>query len=129
MKSFFVHDNTGKILRTGFCADSDIALQALAGETVVEGAANDATQIYVNGSFQQKPDESDDVKTAAALAEIRALRSDLLFDSDWTQMPDSPLTAEQKTEWQLYRQKLRDLPADYAHVTSIDDVVWPTLPS
>ena len=129
MKSFFVHDNTGKILRTGFCADSDITLQALAGETVVEGAANDATQIYVNGAFQQKPDESDDVKTASALAEIRVLRSDLLSDSDWTQMPDSPLTAEQRTQWQMYRQELRDLPADFAHVTSIDDVVFPNAPS
>lgn len=30
--------------------------------------------------------------------------------SDWTQLADSPLTVEQKEQWRLYRQQLRDLP-------------------
>jgi hypothetical protein len=99
------------------------------GETVVEGVADDATQIYVGGSLQQKPDDSNNVKNAHDLALIRTMRADLLTGSDWTQMPDSPLIAEQRSEWQMYRQKLRDLPSDFSHVTSIDDVVWPTAPS
>ena len=37
-------------------------------------------------------------------------RNRKLKDCDWTQMPDSPLTAEKKTEWATYRQALRDIP-------------------
>lgn len=32
----------------------------------------------------------------------------LLQDSDWTQLPDVPLTDEQKTAWATYRQQVRD---------------------
>lgn len=36
-------------------------------------------------------------------------RKFLLLNSDWTQLPDSPLSAEKKAEWAAYRQALRDL--------------------
>ena len=42
--------------------------------------------------------------------EMRKLRNVFLRSSDWTQMADSPLTSEKKTEWSAYRQSLRDLP-------------------
>ena len=42
----------------------------------------------------------------------RNMRNSLLSDTDWTQMTDSPLTSEKKTEWANYRQALRDLPAN-----------------
>lgn len=35
-------------------------------------------------------------------------RLGLLWGSDWTQLPDAPLTAEQKQAWAEYRQELRD---------------------
>ena len=38
----------------------------------------------------------------------RGVRNMLLRDSDWTQMPDSPLSDSKKAEWATYRQKLRD---------------------
>ena len=44
-------------------------------------------------------------------AEHRETRNELLTSSDWTQMPDSPLTDEAKTSWATYRSSLRDLPA------------------
>ena len=52
-------------------------------------------------------------------AEHRATRNQLLVDSDWTQMPDSPLADEAKTSWATYRASLRDLPAseDWPNVT------------
>ncbi len=56
---------------------------------------------------------------------IRADRDQLLANCDYTQMPDTPLTAAQKQDWADYRQALRDLPA------ANDDpalVVWPTPP-
>ena len=54
--------------------------------------------------------------------DIRGWRNMLIVESDWTQLSDSPLTAEKKTEWATYRQELRDVPASYP------DVTWPTEP-
>jgi len=60
---------------------------------------------------------------------VRTERNDKLSECDWTQVPDSPLTADQRTEWQLYRQQLRDVPVANALIAKIDDVTWPTAPS
>ena len=40
---------------------------------------------------------------------LRDYRNGLLFQSDWTVMPDSPLSDSKKTEWKTYRQALRDI--------------------
>ena len=42
---------------------------------------------------------------------IRMERDFFLQQSDWTQMSDSPLSSNEKQEWSVYRQQLRDLPA------------------
>lgn len=60
---------------------------------------------------------------------LRDMRNDLLQESDWTQMPDSPLSDAKKTEWASYRQALRDLPSSYTNSDTIADIVWPTQPS
>ena len=59
----------------------------------------------------------------------RNQRDILLASSDWTQMPDAPLTSDQKTAWISYRQELRDFPATSASATSDEELVWPTPPS
>ena len=55
----------------------------------------------------------------------RSVRDGKLRDCDWTQMTDSPLTDEKKTEWATYRQELRDLPGSF---TKVSEVVWPDDP-
>ena len=40
---------------------------------------------------------------------LRLQRESLLKDSDWTVMPDSPLSDSKKAEWTTYRQALRDI--------------------
>ena len=62
--------------------------------------------------------------TAELWAQVRATRNHLLNQSDWTQLPDSPLSTAQKTAWAGYRQALRDITqqADPAAV------VWPVVP-
>jgi len=62
------------------------------------------------------------------LESLRKKRNTRLQESDWTQMPDSPLSDAKKTEWATYRQQLRDLPAglDLSSVTKWDDVVAET---
>jgi hypothetical protein len=42
--------------------------------------------------------------------DLRNYRSSLLLQSDWTILPDSPISDLQKTDWQSYRQSLRNLP-------------------
>jgi len=51
----------------------------------------------------------------------RTIRDELLKASDWTQMPDSPLSDSKKAEWATYRQQLRDF-------TTISDWVYAGFP-
>ena len=57
-------------------------------------------------------------------ANIRSRRNIELNESDWTQISDSPLTAEKKEEWQIYRQSLRDITTQL-NPSSIE---WPSPP-
>lgn len=57
---------------------------------------------------------------------VRLKRDSLISATDWTQMPDAPLTPEKKAEFTAYRQALRDLPQTYDNP---DDIVWPTKPT
>jgi len=41
---------------------------------------------------------------------MRAIRNDLLKESDWTQLPDATVDRE---AWATYRQALRDFPATW----------------
>jgi uncharacterized protein YjiS (DUF1127 family) len=56
--------------------------------------------------------------------EIRRTRDTLLKVSDWTQAGDSPLSAEKKQEWAVYRQALRDL----TESGDVNNIVWPQEP-
>ncbi len=65
--------------------------------------------------------------TVASMSrDARLKRSALLNQSDWTQMPDAELTAEEKTRWIAYRKALRDLPAQNGFPNSI---TWPIPPN
>jgi hypothetical protein len=58
----------------------------------------------------------------------RGYRDALLSASDWTQVPDSPLTDEVKTSWLNYRTLLRDLP-NHENWPDLLPTDWPTKPS
>jgi len=71
-------------------------------------------------------DQADADALASSWANLRTERDSLLVFSDWTQYNDTPLTDEAKAEWAVYRELLRDLPAntpDPANPT------WPDAPS
>lgn len=40
---------------------------------------------------------------------VRKMRDILISSCDWTILPDSPFTEEQREIWKAYRQQLRDL--------------------
>ena len=56
--------------------------------------------------------------------EIRRERDRLLSDSDHILMSDYPL--EDKSDWETYRQELRNIPQDFDNA---DDVVYPEEPA
>ena len=56
---------------------------------------------------------------------IIARRNELLSKSDWTILPDSPLTKSQKDAWKEYRQSLRDITNQEGFP---ETVVFPTKP-
>lgn len=70
------------------------------------------------------------VDLSTLTTEVRATRNSKLYESDWTQANDSPLSDEKKEEWRTYRQSLRDimdsLPAD---LDDPENVSWPTPPA
>jgi len=43
------------------------------------------------------------------LNKIRCARDYILGVTDFTQLPDAAITAEEKQEWAVYRQELRDI--------------------
>jgi hypothetical protein len=57
-------------------------------------------------------------------------RLNLLSQSDWTQLPDSPLSEEAKAAWAEYRQALRDMPKgiDWSTISHQDQIVYPLTP-
>ena len=57
-----------------------------------------------------------------ATKSARNQRDRLLKDSDWTQVPDSPVDQQ---AWADYRQALRDVPQQTGFPT---DINWPTKP-
>lgn len=134
MKSFIVYTLKGEILRTGQCQDSDLFLQ---GEYVIEGMANDATQYIENGQIIDMPPKPDgaayfDYDTKQWVLDypaqedaVKKQRDHLLYQSDWTQIPNNPLTSEKQQQWAVYRQQLRDITSQSGYPFN---VVWPVQP-
>ena len=58
-------------------------------------------------------------------ADLRSARDELLSQSDWTQIPGSPLTEEVRNAAATWRQALRDLPANTNDPAS---PIWPVRP-
>ena len=56
---------------------------------------------------------------------IRTWCRDVLKSTDWTQLPDCPLSDADKEKYRVFRQKVRDLPANYNDDTKLDEIEWP----
>ena len=54
--------------------------------------------------------------------EIRTKRDALLVETDWTQLPDAPLSDDQKEQAREYRQMLRDIPQQDGFPA---EIIWP----
>lgn len=100
-----------------------------------EGAVDDK---YVGSMFAINPTEVVEVKLWSKYSEselnqirnqkaegVRVERNNLLSQSDWTQLNDTPLDNAAKVAWTNYRQALRDIPSQSSFP---ENVVWPVKP-
>ena len=101
-------------------AADDLAFTDTAGMDVV-----DWEEDWGDGSGVRRIDGEIVPDRTAAWAALRAERDGRLAATDWTQLPDAPLTVEQVAAWRTYRQQLRDLPANTADPRN---PIWPTRP-
>lgn len=69
-------------------------------------------------------DEEISTKIEEKWLEVRELRDNLLSQSDWTQFQDSPITGSSLTDWQTYRQSLRDITSQ----SNPFSLSWPARP-
>jgi len=112
---------TGRINRFVSCNVSAISIQVGGGEEFFLNCPPETTHI-VNGEPRVVAPLPPTVEVL--MSGIRSERQRRLAFSDWTQMPDSPLTAEERAEWAAYRQALRDFPGGCDPVSP----VWPAPP-
>jgi len=89
--------------------------------------------LYVDefGTYYDTPPAGSDVVDSPdqeqAMRDVRNWRNELLLESDYTQLPDAPLTAAQVAQWRVYRQALRDYPKQI-NVTDWSAPPWPVAP-
>lgn len=125
MKHYIVYNSGGKIIRTGTCQDTDFYIQAKPGEHIIEGQCRDDSNYQViDGELIYTPKilTKDEI-----LLKIRQKRDKMLAQSDWTQVLDAPLTKVQKDKYKAYRKVLRDLTLKYDTITSIEEVIFPSI--
>lgn len=82
-------------------------------------AYNISTREWVDARTEQQ-------KYQSAATVVVERRNKLLYATDWTQLPNGPLSAEQQQAWAVYRQQLRDLTEQSGFP---GEVSWPTAPS
>ena len=83
---------------------------------------------YSNGNFHDPDTRTNEEKAKEELFLLRRKRNILLNRSDWSQMPDNPLTETQKSAWSEYRQNLRDITKSFGSMKD-ESFEWPNEPT
>ena len=124
MKEYTIYNpDNGQILRVLRCNPEFLEINISENEKYIEGYFKPSDYIIENGKAVEKAEDTDDTKLRNL-----TLRGSLLKASDWTQLPDSPLSSDKKTEYQTYRQALRDI-TTHSNWPKLEDSDWPTKPS
>lgn len=135
---YCVYLPSGQIVRSGECPEEMLLIQANnENETVIESDASWDTHYIENGLPVPIPAKPGDwyvfdyaskqwaFDNSSAMIAAKEKRSQFLLASDWTQIPNNPLTAEQQQAWAAYRQQLRDVPQQPGFP---ENIVWPVQP-
>ena len=123
---------------TSFASLDEQILNALGADVLFEGPQAQPTRYqvgfrdgveqiggkwYTKYSVAEMEQEAKDALDAQQAASQRAFRNQLLTDSDWTQLSDSPA---ETLAWATYRQALRDISAQAGFPW---DIAWPEKPT
>jgi len=111
----------GKLERWVREEDEDVS-NALETREVEDETLGTVTEYRLPAEFTI---EVEDLEDSMEWDALRMQRNNLLKESDWTQLSDSPLATEDKAAWAVYRQSLRDLPDNTEDPSSPD---WPSQP-
>lgn len=82
------------------------------------------TEVVCTFVYRPMTQEEIDEREANKWAHVRSTRTQLLRDSDWTQLADAPLTDGDKASWATYRQALRDITTQPDPLS----IAWPQSP-
>ena len=128
----------GQIVKNVSCPNSEIIYQFDKNTcNVIEGNYSEEFFYFENDQPTQKPPKPDgfyefDINTkqwvlSSDLAKSFVLpkRMYILLNSDWTQLPNCPLTPEKQQEWAQYRQQIRDITTQSGYPFNVD---WPVQP-
>lgn len=138
MKHLAFHDSRGNVVRT-MSVSNDVVLPPMDGLTAVElpEMANAVDLYFSGGTIKKKPPQPGEpydfdpatgkwvLSTGRAWELVRQERNRRITASDWSTLPDVPMTPERRAQWAAYRQALRD-------ITSQPDptkITWPVAPS
>jgi hypothetical protein len=136
---YTVYLQNGQILWTGDCPESELENQITGAQLLLPIDSNPETQYVENGVLVELPAKPQtgaysfnyssktwETQTSLQIERIKGQRNYLLTQSDWTQITNNPLTAEKQQQWAIYRQALRDVPAQSGYPYN---VTWPTIPA
>lgn len=91
-------------------------------EVITEDPVYTNDQWFETFSIKEYSQEEIAIRTAEKAGHVREERNQKLKDSDWTQLPDSPVDKE---AWAVYRQDLRNISQQAGFPW---DVTWPEKP-
>lgn len=124
IRAIIYNTSTGKIKCVHRNDEDLIQYRVEEGESWIESYEDVDGKYVVDGVLTPRPQaELDAEALEEAWAALRRKRIFFLRESDWTQVPDAPVDA---AAWAVYRQQLRDLPAN---TTDPRNVEWPEPPS
>jgi len=141
MINYAFYNNEGKYIQSGVSPEDVLSSSDIpAGCYVYYGVVNIVLQYHDIATntpvdMPQKPEDgfvfnyttkSWEPDTSYLDFKIKYQRNQLLTNSDWTQIPNNPLTQAKQTEWETYRQQLRDITSQQGYPVT---VTWPTPPN
>ena len=118
----------GKLDNQGFVTYTIQSNEPQAGCVLIDfdmGAPASAYEKYNYNERKWVDTRTEDQKYNDASIPVLAKRNELLYASDWTQIPNNPLTPDLQTAWANYRQALRDITTQSGYPFT---VIWPTPP-
>jgi hypothetical protein len=132
MARYTLVNNDGQILQSQFTEDENYPITSGRRLLVDEVPEYDSLTQYVV-RIVPVPEDADrivyeiiDIPTPPISEHTVKMHRDFLLEkSDWTQLSDVSLTEEEKNQWKIYRQSLRDITSH----PDFPDITFPEPPS